>query len=429
MGLLTRDHIRVVNVLITVFVSLGSFTYGYCSAIISTTLGLPQFYEYLHLATYGPGLSHTNALTGAMNGLFQGGGLFGSLAVGPIADKFSRRGSIAIAAAICLIGGALQTGTVNVAMFLVARFITVCLRDRHDDAYRAIEYLHGDPSDPQQSLAKREYEAVRKQIELDCVKGNGSYKELFTNPANRKRVTIGFLLLFGAQCTATIVIANYGIILYTGLGYTAPTTLAFTAGWVSVAVAGNTITSLFVDRVGRVRFLLIGFCGCLLALVMEMWLLAVYQNSTNKAGQAAAVSFLYIHVGFYSVCVDATTYIYCTEIFPSHLRARGSSVSISGLFFATVIFTCAAPQAFGDIGWKYYIIFAVLTVMMIIIMWFYFPETKGLSLEEINALFGEDVALQAAQFSEEPDSTIAVDHVPKKEVAGITQHKETAPDV
>jgi predicted MFS family arabinose efflux permease len=106
---------------------------------------------------------------------------------------------------------------------------------------------------------------------------------------------------------------------------------------------------------------------------MEMWLLAVYQNSTNKAGQAAAVSFLYIHVGFYSICVDATTYIYCTEIFPSHLRARGSSVSISGLFFATVIFTCAAPQAFGDIGWKYYIIFAVLTVMMIIIMWFYFP--------------------------------------------------------
>jgi MFS family permease len=142
MGLLTRDHIRVVNVLvslvtqpipysdphtslqITVFVSLGSFTYGYCSAIISTTLGQPQFYEYLHLATYGPGLSHTNALTGAMNGLFQGGGLFGSLAVGPIADKFSRRGSIAIAAGICLIGGALQTGTVNVAMFLVARFIT-----------------------------------------------------------------------------------------------------------------------------------------------------------------------------------------------------------------------------------------------------------------------------------------------------------------
>jgi MFS family permease len=76
------------------------------------------------LATSGPGLGHTNDLTGAMNGLFQGGGVFGSLAVGPVADKLSRRGSIGLAACICLVGGALQCGTVNVAMFLVARFIT-----------------------------------------------------------------------------------------------------------------------------------------------------------------------------------------------------------------------------------------------------------------------------------------------------------------
>lgn len=134
---------------------------------------------------------------------------------------------------------------------------------------------------------------------------------------------------------------------------------------------------------------------------MEMWLLAVYQNSSNKAGQAAAVSFLFIHVGFFSVCIDATTYIYCTEIFPSHLRSRGSSVSVSGLFFATVIFTCAAPAAFGAIGWKYYLVFSVLTFFMIILIWFYWPETKGLSLEEINSLFGEDVAIDISHLTAE----------------------------
>lgn len=59
-----------------------------------------------------------------MNGLFQGGGVFGTLLAGPVADKLSRRGGIGLAAVICLIGGALQAGSVNVAMFLVARFIT-----------------------------------------------------------------------------------------------------------------------------------------------------------------------------------------------------------------------------------------------------------------------------------------------------------------
>lgn len=131
----------------------------------------------------------------------------------------------------------------------------VVLKDRHDDAYKAIEYLHHDPDDPQQILAKEEYYAMVKQIELDRSKGDGSYKELFTVPSNRKRVLLGFITLFGAQCTATIVINNYGIILYTALGYKAPTTLAFTAGWVTVCIGGNAVTALFVDRVGRVRFL------------------------------------------------------------------------------------------------------------------------------------------------------------------------------
>lgn len=132
-----------------------------------------------------------------------------------------------------------------------------------------------------------------------------------------------------------------------------------------------------------------------------MILLALYKGSDNRAGQAAAVFFLFIHVGFYSVCIDATTYIYCTEIFPSHLRARGSSLSISGLFFATVIFTCAAPTAFANIGWKYYIVFAASTFLIIIAIWLWWPETKGLSLEEINAIFGEEVAVDISHLTEE----------------------------
>jgi MFS family permease len=169
----------------------------------------------------------------------------------------------------------------------------------------------------------------------------------------------------------------------------------------------------------------IGFTGCLLALILEMILLALYKGTTNKSGQAAAVAFLFIHVGFYSVCIDATTYIYATEIFPSYLRARGSSICISGLFFATVIFTCAAPEAFTNIGWKYYIIFAVLTAMMAVAIWVYWPETKGLSLEEINAIFGDQVAVDITHLTQEERD--ALDQGILNEKGGITsiEHMET----
>ncbi|OAP64182.1 hypothetical protein AYL99_00154 [Fonsecaea erecta] len=481
-----KDQIRFVSIMITIFISLGSFTYGYCSSIIATTLGQPNFFSYLHLATEGPGLSHTNAITGAMNGLFQAGGLIGSLVIGPCCDKFSRRGGIGIAAATCLVGGALQCGSVDVGMFLFARALTgigtgmiVCgvplyqsevapphtrgvfvgahgallctgysvagwvgygcysytgqfqwrfplavqcfaplmllgglffipesprwlvLHDKHDKAFKVMEWLHRDPNDPQGVLVKEEFYALLKQLELEKLHGAGGYRELFTGWPNRKRLLIGFFTIFGGQCTATIVINNYGVILYTALGYVAPTTLAFTAGWVTVGVGGNALSALIVDRVGRVRLLIIGFSGCLMALIIEMALLATYKGTTNKAGLAAAVSFLFIHVGFYSSCVDAVTYIYCTEIFPNHLRARGTSISVSGLFFATVIYTCAAPTAFANIGWRYYIVFAVTTAMTVVACILWWPETKGLSLEEINALFGDEVAVDVGHMTKE----------------------------
>lgn len=102
--------------------TLGSLSYGYCASIIASTLGQPQFLEYFgFVAEENP---NAEALLGATNGLFQTGGLFGSLLIGYTADRFSRRGSIAIASGILIFGGALQAASMDVGMFLAFRTIT-----------------------------------------------------------------------------------------------------------------------------------------------------------------------------------------------------------------------------------------------------------------------------------------------------------------
>jgi MFS family permease len=78
----------------------------------------------------------------------------------------------------------------------------------------------------------------------------------------------------------------------------------------------------------------------------------------------------------FSVSVDATSYIYASEIFPTHVRAKGLSLSISGLFIATIIFLQSAPTAFESIGWKYYVVFIVITAIMFVVVWLYFPEVR-----------------------------------------------------
>jgi hypothetical protein len=55
-------------------------------------------------------------------------------------------------------------------------------------------------------------------------------------------------------------------------------------------------------------------------------------NNTNNAGAIAAVVFIFVFTTFYGSCVDATSFIYTSEIFPTNVRAQGVGLSISGFF-------------------------------------------------------------------------------------------------
>ena len=135
--------------------------------------------------------------------------------------------------------------------------------------------------------------------------------------------------------------------------------------------------------------------------------LALLETRASFGLSAAAIFFLFGHIAFFSSCIDATTYIYASEIFPNHLRARGLSLSVSGLFLASLAFTQAASSALATIGWKYYILFTALSSAMVILILTYFPETKGLSLEEMSKLFEDPVAVDLSTMT--ADDEIALD--------------------
>jgi len=119
-----------------------------------------------------------------------------------------------------------------------------------------------------------------------------------------------------------------------------------------------------------------GFAGCVLALVGECITVSIFQNTGNTGMAGAAVFFLFLHIVFFSSSIDATSYIYASEIFPTPVRAKGLSVSISGLFMSTIIFLQCAPAAFDEIGWKYYLVFIIITTILFFVVWFYFPEVS-----------------------------------------------------
>lgn len=81
------------------------------------------------------------------------------------------------------------------------------------------------------------------------------------------------------------------------------------------------------------------------------------------------------------------------EIFPTHIRAQGTAFSMMGLYLADIIILVAGPIALNDISWKFFFVLIIPTALHIVFVYFMCPETKGRSLEDINAQFGEQVAI------------------------------------
>ena len=83
-----------------------------------------------------------------------------------------------------------------------------------------------------------------------------------------------------------------------------------------------------------------------------------------------------------------------SEIFPTHIRSQGMAVSMAGIYLADILLLIAGPIALDKIGWKFFFVLIIPTFFNLLFVWFFCPETKNRSLEDINALFGEQVAIR-----------------------------------
>jgi hypothetical protein len=87
------------------------------------------------------------------------------------------------------------------------------------------------------------------------------------------------------------------------------------------------------------------------------------------------------------------------------IRARGSSIAIVCNVIINIIFNQISPIAFAEVGYKYYTLFICTNLVGAVTVFFFFPETKGKSLEEIGQIFGDDVIVgDLAQLREKIDA-------------------------
>jgi hypothetical protein len=110
-------------------------------------------------------------------------------------------------------------------------------------------------------------------------------------------------------------------------------------------------------------------------------------NVSNKACALVATVMLFVFNSFFAVGWLGMTWLYPAEITPLSIRAPANAIATTANWAFNFMVVMVTPVAFANIGWKTYIIFAVINAAMAPSVYFFFPETAGRSLEEMDEIF------------------------------------------
>ncbi|KAK5136980.1 hypothetical protein LTR08_001487 [Meristemomyces frigidus] len=286
------------------------------------------------------------------------------------------------------------------------------LHDRLEEAATNLQRLHT----PEE--AEVELQQIAAQMQIDRTLPS-SYWTMLKKPSYRKRTLLCLGVTCGIQFSGILVINNYGPTLYAALGYGTAQQLVLLGGWLTLAFGMGCASLLVVDRFSRPKLMGAGILGCMVCLIIEAALVAQYGGSTNKAALSAAVAMFYVYVIFYEVCMDGPQFAYLGELFPTHIRAKGMNIGVAGICLMNIIWLQAAPTAFQNIGWN--LCFIIPGTIAGFGIYMYFPDTKGVPLEAVSAMFGDQDELYSGLGGEAKADVEMVEN--KADFA--TEYKET----
>ncbi|CAN7068585.1 unnamed protein product [Brassica oleracea var. botrytis] len=226
--------------------------------------------------------------------------------------------------------------------------------------------------------------------------GEGVWKELILRPtpAVRRVLLTALGIHFFQHATGIEAVLLYGPKIFKRAGITAKDKLFLVTIGVGIMKTTFIFTATFLlDKVGRRKLLLTSVGGMVCALTMLGFGLTMAQNSGGKLAWALVLSIVsaYSFVAVFSIGLGPITWVYSAEVFPLKLRAQGASlgVAVNRVMNATVSMSFLSLTKAITTGGAFFM-FAGVAAVAWNFFFFLMPETKGKSLEEIEALFQRD---------------------------------------
>ncbi|HLK17810.1 MAG TPA: sugar porter family MFS transporter [Bryobacteraceae bacterium] len=137
-----------------------------------------------------------------------------------------------------------------------------------------------------------------------------------------------------------------------------------------------------IDKLGRKTLLLIGAVGTALCLAGVAYIFSTAQH------EDWLVWLLVGYIAFFAFSQGAVIWVYIGEIFPNRVRAKGQSLGSTTHWVMNAIISGVFPVLAARSGAVPFVFFSLMMVVQLLVVWFIYPETKGITLEEMQKKLG-----------------------------------------
>ncbi|KAK7757395.1 hypothetical protein SLS62_000407 [Diatrype stigma] len=280
---------------------------------------------------------------------------------------------------------------------------------------------NGDLSDP---VAVTVYKEILDTIEWEKKEGRTlSPREIVRTPGARKRLLVG-ASAGPFSCVAGNIIASYYLNIELESAGIADSNQQLKANVVlnvwclACALTGTHLAA----RWGRKPTALVSQTLLIACLFVIGGLTKVYTDDPAAASRGLSygtVAVMFLFQGFYSVAWTPLLYLYPPEVMNYSIRANGVALSSFMLNALACVLVYVMPIGLTNIGWRMYMVNGAWDVVILGLIAYYWVETKGRTLEEIDALF------EGEKHSSVPDVERVRQGIETVDVGAIERQLET----
>ncbi|AJU84684.1 Hxt6p [Saccharomyces cerevisiae YJM1444] len=241
-----------------------------------------------------------------------------------------------------------------------------------------------------------EVEAVLAGVEAEKLAGNASWGELFSSKTKvLQRLIMGAMIQSLQQLTGDNYFFYYGTTIFKAVGLSDSFETSIVLGIVNFA---STFVGIYVvDRYGRRTCLLWGAASMTACMVVyaSVGVTRLWPNGQDQPSSKGAGNCMIVFACFYIFCFATTwapiPYVVVSETFPLRVKSKAMSIATAANWLWGFLIGFFTPFITGAINFYYGYVFMGCLVFMYFYVLLVVPETKGLTLEEVNTMWEEGV--------------------------------------